>query len=160
MLITCSVCGTSKEDTSFNRVKGKCNTCCYSQEYNKIKEKMGHPESGEIVYLKKVILNKAKKRSKKKNLEFDITLGDLISIKNILFYFFQKVSGVASLIAYLGSKIINCNVDSSDLSLTRGKKYLHEVWSIQGTDQCIGIFYKRKPYGNHWAQWGWKEYLF
>ena len=51
-------------------------------EYNKIKELMGHPETGEIVYLKKVILSKAKKRSKKKNLEFNLTLADLISIKN------------------------------------------------------------------------------
>jgi hypothetical protein len=82
MLIKCSVCGADKEDTDFNRVKGKCNTCCYSQEYNKIKEKMGNTDGGEIVYLKKVILSKAKKRSKKKNLEFNLTLGDLINIKN------------------------------------------------------------------------------
>lgn len=82
MLIKCSVCGADKEDTDFNRVKGKCNTCCYSQEYNKIKEKMGNVDGGEIVYLKKVILSKAKKRSKKKNLEFNLTLGDLINIKN------------------------------------------------------------------------------
>jgi len=82
MLIKCSVCGANKEDTDFNRVKGKCNTCCYSQEYNKIKEKMGNTDGGEIVYLKKVILSKAKKRSKKKNLEFNLTLSDLINIKN------------------------------------------------------------------------------
>jgi hypothetical protein len=82
MLIKCSVCGADKEDTDFNRVIGKCNTCCYSQEYNKIKEKMGNTDGGEIVYLKKVILSKAKKRSKKKNLEFNLTLGDLINIKN------------------------------------------------------------------------------
>ena len=82
MLIKCSVCGADKEDTEFNRIKGKCNTCCYSQEYNKIKEKMGNTDGGEIVYLKKVILSKAKKRSKKKNLEFNLTLGDLINIKN------------------------------------------------------------------------------
>lgn len=82
MLIKCSVCGADKEDTDFNRVKSKCNTCCYSQEYNKIKEKMGNTDGGEIVYLKKVILSKAKKRSKKKNLEFNLTLADLISIKN------------------------------------------------------------------------------
>ena len=82
MLIKCSVCNIEKEDIEFNRVKGKCNPCCYSQEYNKIKELMGHPETGEIVYLKKVILSKAKKRSKKKNLEFNLTLSDLINIKN------------------------------------------------------------------------------
>jgi hypothetical protein len=82
MLIKCSVCNIEKEDIEFNRVKGKCNPCCHSQEYNRIKELMGHPETGEIVYLKKVILSKAKKRSKKKNLEFNLTLADLISIKN------------------------------------------------------------------------------
>ena len=82
MLIKCSVCNIEKEDIEFNRVKGKCNPCCYFQEYNRIKEMMGHPETGEIVYLKKVILSKAKKRSKKKNLEFNLTLADLISIKN------------------------------------------------------------------------------
>ena len=82
MLIKCSVCNIEKEDIEFNRVKGKCNPCCYSQEYNKIKEKMGNTDGGEIVYLKKVILSKAKKRSKKKNLEFNLTLADLISIKN------------------------------------------------------------------------------
>jgi hypothetical protein len=82
MLIKCSVCNIEKEDIEFNRVKGKCNPCCHSQEYNRIKEMMGHPETGELVYLKKVILSKAKKRSKKKNLEFNLTLGDLISIKN------------------------------------------------------------------------------
>ncbi len=43
---------------------------------------MGNTDGGEIVYLKKVILSKAKKRSKKKNLEFNLTLGDLINIKN------------------------------------------------------------------------------
>ena len=43
---------------------------------------MGNVDGGEIVYLKKVILSKAKKRSKKKNLEFNLTLGDLINIKN------------------------------------------------------------------------------
>jgi hypothetical protein len=82
MLIKCSVCNIEKEDIEFNRVKGKCNPCCYFQEYNRIKEMMGHPETGELVYLKKVILSKAKKRSKKKNLEFNLTLADLISIKN------------------------------------------------------------------------------
>jgi hypothetical protein len=82
MLIKCSVCNIEKEDIEFNRVKGKCNPCCYFQEYNRIKEMMCHPETGEIVYLKKVILSKAKKRSKKKNLEFNLTLADLISIKN------------------------------------------------------------------------------
>ena len=82
MLIKCSVCNIEKEDIEFNRVKGKCNPCCHSQEYNRIKEMMGHPETGETVYLKKVILSKAKKRSKKKNLEFNLTLADLISIKN------------------------------------------------------------------------------
>jgi len=82
MLIKCSVCNIEKEDIEFNRVKGKCNPCCHSQEYNRIKEMMGHPETGEIVYLKKVILSKAKKRSKKKNLEFNLTLADLISLKN------------------------------------------------------------------------------
>jgi len=82
MLIKCSVCNIEKEDIEFNRVKGKCNPCCYFQEYNRIKEMMGHPETGETVYLKKVILSKAKKRSKKKNLEFNLTLADLISIKN------------------------------------------------------------------------------
>ena len=82
MLIKCSVCNIEKEDIEFNRVKGKCNPCCHSQEYNRIKEMMGHPETGEMVYLKKVILSKAKKRSKKKNLEFNLTLADLISIKN------------------------------------------------------------------------------
>ena len=82
MLIKCSICNIEKEDIEFNRVKGKCNPCCYFQEYNKIKEMMGHPETGELVYLKKVILSKAKKRSKKKGLEFDLTLSDLISLKN------------------------------------------------------------------------------
>ena len=72
MLIKCSVCNIEKEDIEFNRVKDKCNPCCYSQEYNRIKELMGHPETGELVYLKKVILSKAKKRSKKKNLEFKV----------------------------------------------------------------------------------------
>lgn len=82
MLIKCSVCGADKEDTEFNRVKSKCNTCCYSQEYKSKKEKMEDSDVGQNYYIKKVILSQAKKRSKEKNLEFNLTMGHLISIKN------------------------------------------------------------------------------
>ena len=82
MLIKCSVCQAEKEDTEFSRSKDKCNTCCYSLEYERQKEKMEDPMDGENYYLRKVILRAAKMRSKKKNIEFNLTLADLIKIKN------------------------------------------------------------------------------
>lgn len=82
MLIKCSVCSIEKEDTDFNRVKNKCNPCCHLSEYQRDKMKMEGSENGENYYLRKVILRQAKKRSKNKGLEFDLTLSDLISLKN------------------------------------------------------------------------------
>jgi len=43
---------------------------------------MEDSDAGQNYYIKKVILSQAKKRSKEKNLEFNLTMGDLISIKN------------------------------------------------------------------------------
>ena len=82
MLIKCSACNIEKEDTEFSRVKDRCNPCCYVIEYEKRKEKMENSEDGQNYYIKKVILNKAKRRSKQKNIEFNLTLADLIKIKN------------------------------------------------------------------------------
>ena len=82
MLIKCSVCEAEKEDTEFTRVKDKCDPCCHIIEYEREKEKMEDPEKGEEYYLRKVILRAAKRRSKKKNLEFNLTLGDLVKLKN------------------------------------------------------------------------------
>lgn len=82
MLIKCSVCQAEKEDTEFTRIKEKCNTCCHILEYNRDKKRMEDSESGENYYLRKVILRAAKRRSKKKNLEFNLSLGDLINLKN------------------------------------------------------------------------------
>ena len=82
MLIKCSACGSEKEDTEFSRSKDKCDTCCHSLEYKRDKIRMQDPENGENYYLRKVILRQAKKRSKKKNLEFNLTLKDLVNIKN------------------------------------------------------------------------------
>ena len=44
--------------------------------------KMEDSENGENYYLRRVTLRKAKSRSKKKNLEFNLTLADLITLKN------------------------------------------------------------------------------
>lgn len=82
MLIKCSVCNIEKEDTEFNRVKDRCNPCCYALEYDRDKKRMDDPENGENYYLRKVILRHAKQRSKEKNIEFNLTLADLIKIKN------------------------------------------------------------------------------
>jgi len=82
MLIKCSACGNEKEDTEFTRVKDKCNPCCHIIDYERQKEKMEDPIDGENYYLRKVILRAAKMRSKKKNLEFNLTLEYLINIKN------------------------------------------------------------------------------
>jgi hypothetical protein len=82
MLIKCSVCNIEKEDIEFNRIKDKCDSCCHCLEYEREKIRMQDPKNGENYYLRKVTLRKAKSRSKKKNLEFNLTLADLISIKN------------------------------------------------------------------------------
>ncbi len=82
MLIKCSVCNIEKEDIEFNRIKDKCDSCCNCLEYEREKIRMQDPKNGENYYLRKVTLRKAKSRSKKKNLEFNLTLADLISIKN------------------------------------------------------------------------------
>ena len=82
MLIKCSVCNVEKEDTEFNRVKDRCNPCCYVIEYEKRKEKMEDSDAGQNYYIKKVIFNKAKRRSKQKNIEFNLTLAELITLKN------------------------------------------------------------------------------
>jgi len=82
MLIKCSVCNIEKEETEFNRIKGKCNPCCHILEYERDKGRMNDSENGENYYLRKVILRHAKERSKRKKLEFNLTLAYLISLKN------------------------------------------------------------------------------
>ena len=82
MLIKCFACNIEKEDIEFNRIKDKCDSCCHCLEYEREKIRMQDPKNGENYYLRKVTLRKAKSRSKKKNLEFNLTLADLISLKN------------------------------------------------------------------------------
>lgn len=82
MLIKCSVCSIEKENTDFSRVKDKCNPCCHSLEYERDKMRMEDSENGKNYYIRKVLLRHAKGRSKKKNLEFNLTLADLITLKN------------------------------------------------------------------------------
>jgi len=82
MLIKCSTCGNEKEDIELTKKKNRCRSCCYTIEYEKKKEKMADPITGEAFYLKRVILREAKRRSREKNLEFNLTLEYLINIKN------------------------------------------------------------------------------
>ncbi len=82
MLIKCSVCGVEKEEIEFTRRKNRCRSCCYTIEYENKKKKMADPIIGEAFYLKRVILREAKRRSREKNLEFNLTLEYLISLKN------------------------------------------------------------------------------
>lgn len=82
MLIKCSVCGVEKEEIEFTRRKNRCRSCCYTIEYENKKKKMADPITGEAFYLKRVILREAKRRSREKNLEFNLTLEYLISLKN------------------------------------------------------------------------------
>ena len=43
---------------------------------------MEDSDAGQNYYIKKVIFNKAKRRSKQKNIEFNLTLAELITLKN------------------------------------------------------------------------------
>lgn len=85
MLLKCIKCKKTKERVDFLRNKKlnkKCKKCLYAEENNNRKEKMNGTESGDLVYLQKVLLSKAKKRSKQKSLDFNLTLDDLVNVKN------------------------------------------------------------------------------
>lgn len=63
--------------------KGRCIKCCNLIKKEKIKSKMDGTVQGDIIYLDKIMLSNARKRSKKKGLEFELTLKDLVKLKNV-----------------------------------------------------------------------------
>jgi len=85
MLLKCIKCKKEKEEIEFLRnkkIRKKCKTCIYLEESESRKDKMNGTESGDLFYVRKVLLNQAKARSKRKNVDFNLTLDDLANVKN------------------------------------------------------------------------------
>lgn len=85
MLLKCIKCEEEKEESEFlrsKRIRKKCKKCLYSEEVESRKNKMNGTESGDLFYVRKILLNTAKNRSKVKSLDFNLTLDDLVNVKN------------------------------------------------------------------------------
>lgn len=85
MLLKCIKCEEEKEESEFLRnkkIRKKCKKCLYCEEFENRKNKMNGTESGDLFYVRKVLLKSAKIRSKVKSLDFNLTLDDLVNVKN------------------------------------------------------------------------------